>query len=223
LLYLDYWWYLSDNPSRVGGGALCGAGLVIPGITCDNHVSDWEGLTVVIDRTTVKPVVLAVQYAQHATVVSYPWQQLRSSWEAPEVRALVAHVADVSERPLAFIAKGTHATYPRPCPGGCWQSANNNLHDGGHDGVLPWIGNYTAICGAVSCVQLLPTLEGGRQPALWSAFAGTWGDVHCVLRYYCDKGVPPPAPGRQTRYLHPTRCTGVVDAHWEFRKEPCND
>jgi hypothetical protein len=223
LLYLDYWWYLSDNPSRVGGGALCGAGLVIPGITCDNHVSDWEGLTVVIDRTAVKPVVISVQYAQHATVVSYPWQQLRRNWEAPGVRALVAHVADVSERPLAFIAQGTHATYPRPCAKGCWQSANDSLQDGPHDGELPWIGNYTATCDDVSCVQMLPTLEGGRQPALWSAFAGTWGDVHCVLRYYCDSITPPTAPGRQTRYLHPTRCTGVVNARWEFHEEPCND
>jgi hypothetical protein len=223
LLYLDYWWYLSDNPSRVGGGALCGAGLVIPGITCDNHVSDWEGLTVVIDRTAAKPVVIAVQYAQHATVVSYPWQQLRSSWEAPSVRTLVAHVPDASERPLAFIARGTHATYPRPCAGGCLQSANDTLHDGPHDGELPWIGNYAATCGDVSCVQMLPTLEGGRQPALWSAFAGTWGDVHCALKFYCDSTAPPPAPGRQTRYLHPTRCTGVVNGRWEFRKEPCDD
>ena len=31
LLYLDYWWYLLDNPADTGGGALCGAGLVIAG------------------------------------------------------------------------------------------------------------------------------------------------------------------------------------------------
>jgi hypothetical protein len=34
----------------VGLKAFCGAGLVIPGITCHDHQSDWEGLTVVVDR-----------------------------------------------------------------------------------------------------------------------------------------------------------------------------
>jgi hypothetical protein len=43
LLYLDYWWYLPENPVGLGGGALCGAGFVIPGVTCLNHESDWEG------------------------------------------------------------------------------------------------------------------------------------------------------------------------------------
>ena len=42
-LFLDYWWYLPDNPTGSGGGAFCGPGLVIPGISCFDHESDWEG------------------------------------------------------------------------------------------------------------------------------------------------------------------------------------
>src|SRR5262249_28280148 len=75
LLYLDYWWYLAYNPVELGGGALCGAGLVISGVTCPSHQSDWEGVTVVVDRTG-KPRLLAVQYAQHSDVVRYPWSLL---------------------------------------------------------------------------------------------------------------------------------------------------
>ena len=52
-LYLDYWWYLPDNPARAGKGAFCGAGLVIPGVSCFDHQSDWEGITVKLDTTEV--------------------------------------------------------------------------------------------------------------------------------------------------------------------------
>ncbi|HEX2265559.1 MAG TPA: hypothetical protein VHH14_04685, partial [Solirubrobacterales bacterium] len=85
LLYLDYWWYLPDNPVGVGGGALCGAGFVIPGVTCQNHQSDWEGITVVLEREIgddgseqAKPV--AVHYAEHSSVVRYGWTLLRDRW-----------------------------------------------------------------------------------------------------------------------------------------------
>ncbi|MDQ3677761.1 MAG: hypothetical protein M3401_13345 [Actinomycetota bacterium] len=49
LVYLDYWWYLPDNPTNAGEGGLCGAGLIIPEVTCFDHQSDWEGVTVAID------------------------------------------------------------------------------------------------------------------------------------------------------------------------------
>jgi hypothetical protein len=222
LLYLDYWWYLPDNPSGVGGGAFCGAGLVIPGITCDNHESDWEGLTVVIDRTGATPVVTAVQYAQHAAVVRYAWTLLRHRWDTdPELSRFVSSVPDASDRPLAFIAKGTHATYPLPCQESCHQVAHPDLGEGPHRGALMWIGNDTATCGKTGCLQMLPTREGGEFPALWNAFAGTWGNVHCALTYYCDSGSPPPAPGRQSRYLHPMRCSGTVDTSWRFASGGC--
>ena len=31
-IYLDYWWYLPDNPANTAQGAMCGAGLVIAGV-----------------------------------------------------------------------------------------------------------------------------------------------------------------------------------------------
>ena len=48
LIYLDYWWYLPDNPARSGSGAFCGPGFSIGGVTCFDHQSDWEGVTVVL-------------------------------------------------------------------------------------------------------------------------------------------------------------------------------
>jgi hypothetical protein len=233
LLYLDYWWYLPENPVNIGHKVFCGAGLVIPGITCHNHESDWEGMTVVIDRTTSKPRVTSVQYAEHDAVVSFPWPQLRAYWDASPTKVgkttivgIVERVDKDHERPLAFIASGTHATYPKPCSkltsSKCTQFASGTGEDP-HDGSLPWIGNYSNVCGNSSCVHRLPTSEGGRQPALWNAFTGTWGDRHCALTYYCDSASPPAAPGNQGRYKHPTRCSGVGDG-WTFNgKERCDD
>jgi hypothetical protein len=233
LLYLDYWWYLSDNPSGVGGGALCGAGMVIPGITCENHVSDWEGMTVVVDRTSAHPFIKSVHYAEHKDVVAYEWKQLLQFWEGRSARRTAARraaapvpgfareLAERDERPLAFIASGTHATYAQPCLRQCRQ-ISADVGEGEHDGRLPWIGDFTATCGTGSCLQLLPTYEGGAHPALWNAFAGTWGKRECALTYYCDQTTPPPAPGQQGRYERPARCTRSVNSNWKPNHDQCD-
>ncbi len=202
MLYLDYWWYLPGNPVDVGAGALCGAGLVIPGVTCPGHQSDWEGVTVVIDRTEATPKVVAVQYAQHNSVVRYEWRRLRARWTKPDMPATVAAIADVAGRPLVFVAKGTHASYPEPCRG-CGQVAHADLGESSHLGDLGWVGNDTNACGKSSCLQMLPTRIGGRKPALWNAYTGQWGERHCELTFYCDSGSPPTAPGIQKRYQSP--------------------
>lgn len=221
LLYLDYWWYLPDNPVGVGGGALCGAGFVIPGVTCQNHQSDWEGMTVVVDRTEAKPRIVAVQYAEHSDVVRYSWAQLRERWAGDaRVQALVAGIPDRADRPLAFSAEGTHATYPLPCGGSCHQVAHPDIGEGPHRGDLPWVGDLTGACGRSSCLQLLPTRAGGAEPALWNAYNGPWGERHCFLTYYCDSGSPPTSPGKQGRYEHPASYDGYVNKKWQFQQAP---
>jgi hypothetical protein len=203
LLYLDYWWYLSDNPARAAGGALCGAGLVIPGATCQDHESDWEGVTVVVDRTTATPVVTAVHYAQHNRVNRYDWKALRAYWRTPRLQRFAKRVTGADARPLVFVAEGTHASYPFPCSTDCKQ-IGAGLGENDHDGELEWGGNNTKNCGAANCLQPLPTAGGGQQAALWNDFSGPWGKPHCLWRYYCDSGSPPEAPGRQKRYRDPT-------------------
>ncbi|MGE5527398.1 MAG: hypothetical protein ACM3Q9_01895 [Methanosarcina sp.] len=205
LLYLDYWWYLPDNPVELGGGALCGAGFVIAGLTCDNHQSDWEGMTVVLGMGGAEPQLVAVQYAQHDSIVRYSWQDLRSRWDrSPVIAKLVAGIDGADSRPLAFIARGTHATYPIPC-GNCGQVKRWALGEEPHRGDLPWIGDYSSACGHASCLQLLPTHARGTEPASWNAYENPWGELDCFLVYYCDSGTPPRSPGQQGRYEHPAR------------------
>jgi hypothetical protein len=221
-LYLDYWWYLPINPVSLGGGALCGAGLVIAGVTCQSHQSDWEGMTVVVDRTGAVPEIVAVQYAQHNKVIRYDWDLLRRYWEnKPKVKKLVERIDDASTRPLAFVASGSHATYPDPCPD-CSQVADTNVSEEPHNGDRLWVGDITGACGVDSCLQTLPTDHHGQRPALWNAYDGTWGEHHCFLTYYCDSGTPPTAPGHQKRYLDPTHYDGSADlagTKWRYHPE----
>jgi hypothetical protein len=207
LLYLDYWWYLPDNPSGSGKGAFCGAGLVVPGISCFDHVSDWEGVTVVVDRTDRVPEVLAVHYAQHDSVVRHAWPDLQERWgRDPTSRRLLTSLPDArGQRPLVYVARGTHASYATPCLRSTCRQVAHDLEEQRHNGRLPWIGDYSGACGRVDCLQLLPTGASGRAPALWNAFAGAWGRRRCLLVYYCDSSSPPAAPGRQARYRDPAR------------------
>lgn len=219
LLYLDYWWYLTDNPVAVGDGALCGAGLVIAGVTCLNHQSDWEGMTVVVNRGGTEPRIVAVQYAQHSDVVRYGWGLLKRRWRRQDIQARVAGIEDASTRPLAFSAEGTHSTYPTPCGGSCDQVADPVLKDDSHDGWLKWVGDDTTACGGSSCLQLLPTRNGGERPALWSAFDGPWGELECFLTVYCSSATPPESPGQQGRYKNPEDVDGYMDRRWHFHSE----
>lgn len=208
LVYLDYWWYLASNPVPIGDGALCGAGLVIAGKTCHDHDSDWEGLTVLVDRTRAATRVLSVNYAQHDSVVRYDWDGLRTVWDGQPASFATSNVDHPHERPMAYVAKGTHSTYPLPCRASACPQVAGGPEDSRHDGGRAWLGNYTPNCGAASCVQDLPTTAAGKDPALWNGFEGVWGEKHCELTYYCDTTTPPKAPGQQGRYRSPVDCDG---------------
>jgi hypothetical protein len=228
LLYLDYWWYLPANPARVGHGASCGIGLAIPGKTCFDHPSDWEGITVVVDRSGAEPVPVALQLAQHKHVVRYDYSSVREYWTdlrrtPARLRRLkrqlvdtLGQITDIDQRPLAFVARGTHATYVKPCPpdGPCRQVVDKDVPENAHDGVRSWSGNDTATCVKTSCVRLLPTRNGGRSPALWNAYDGVWGDQRCIIYgTYCNVEKSPNSPGAQPRYTDPVAVDAWADVH----------
>jgi lysophospholipase L1-like esterase len=213
-VYLDYWWYLPHNPAGSGGGAFCGAGFVIGGITCFDHQSDWEGVTVVLngDRPAAPPI--AVDYAQHDGVTRYTWRALQRLWDLGDRRRFGSHI-DAEQRPLVFAARGTHASYPLSCdtdqcipnpvPG---LRDRSSFEENSHDGALPWSGNAGVACAPV-CVTALPTHRGGSEPASWNGWGGVWGTANCVLGIVCTSSQPPHSPGAQSRYQRPW-CVGKV-------------
>jgi len=200
LKYLDYWWYLPDNPSNAGSGALCGAGFVVAGYTCHDHQSDWEGMTVLVDPPSGDPNPLAVVYSGHQHRTRYTWSALERLW-ATGYTATVARDNRRPGRPLVFIARGTHAAYPTGCPTRCTDKFTNQ-HEEPHDGRLPWPGAREADCVAL-CVTALPTTDRGRRPARWNAYNGRWGTANCELIVFCSSADPPRSPGQQVRYQRP--------------------
>jgi hypothetical protein len=202
-VYLDYWWYLPYNDTPLTPHGLCAAGFEIQGITCFDHQSDWEGITFVLRRAKcerrgktscpLKPS--RVLYAQHNHVVAYEWPYLARKW----AQLGLSH----GNRPVVFVARGSHSSYPLPCRGTCWQVAAH-LPDGSHDGGKAWPNNGNA-CQFL-CLKPLPTNRRGGtdKPALWSAFTGNWGVQNCILGgAFCSSVAAPRSPGLQPRYREP--------------------
>lgn len=206
-VYVDYWWFYSRNPSPVADKVFCGPGLRLPPFTCQEHVGDWEGLTVVLapctegapDCEDVGDELLGpeeVRYGQHEHIAAYDWDEvLAPLWSSlPRLRA----EALLGAGPIAFAARNSHASYPDPCFAGCTQETRD-LPEARHDGSVPWAGNDE--CDA--CVKPLPITPDG-EPALWNAFPGRWGAQRCILAgAYCDLSGAPRGPSFQRRYQDP--------------------
>jgi hypothetical protein len=224
-IYVDYWWYFTRNPSPIGAAVGCAPGARWVGVTCHDHPSDWEGVTVVLgpcpdaSRDCVRSeeeryAPLAVRYAQHEHLVSYSWPALTELWRRVQRRE--------PARPLVFVARDSHASYPVPCSGGCKQYATYPLFnadfpfidekrdEGSHDGKLAW--NYNDSCSqaedgdtATDCLEPMPITADGLA-ASWNAFRGRWGRQTCILAgAYCDTSRAPGSPSGQRRYRDPGR------------------
>jgi hypothetical protein len=201
LAVLDYWWYLPYNDNPVARKGFCGPGFTVAGVTCHEHVSDWEGITVEVDTRSPEPLPTKVRYAQHANVAEYDWPALRTLWGSSNYIGLTAGIDDAGARPIVLVARGSHASYPNVCGGGCEQPAVH-LPEGPHDGAQPWSENTDAAC-ALTCVSPTPVRARGTAAALWNAYEGPWGDRHCLLLVWCDVGSAPTAPAAQERYRDP--------------------
>jgi hypothetical protein len=107
-IVLDYWWYLDGNPARVAGGTSCGVGLSLPGKTCFDHDSDWEGITVVLEGSAADAVPVAIQSTEAVTPRS---GTLTTACGASGTAYCAAHTAVPRSRPprqRRRIATSTH-------------------------------------------------------------------------------------------------------------------
>jgi hypothetical protein len=143
----------------------------------DLHEGDWEGVTVIVDAAGRR--VEAVHFAAHA-----------SSWRYPAAVSAL----DGARHVRVYLARGSHAAYPRPCPRSCHQT-ESILPEGRFNGRRAWVANDPTIC-ARHCVRLFP-----ETPASWNGWNGLWGVPHSAL-------FPPPrTPAFQGRYQRPFAAT----------------
>jgi hypothetical protein len=195
--YVDYWWFLRFNDFYRSQPALvCHSPAAIASSVCDQHEGDWEGVTVVTPPDSSDELDYVV-YAAHKGTFRYTASELGLHG---------------GTRPDVFLARGSHAAYPKACArADCEQPAALaaeglvRLPEGRFDGKSPWERNDED-CGAdvpTSCLLSLPrTDEGGPSP--WTVWAGQWG-AGCEDACAPLTGVlSPRSPGVQQRYQTPS-------------------
>jgi FG-GAP repeat len=176
--YVNYWWFFRFNDAPAAGDLLG-----------QDHEGDWEGVSVAVPNNTTETFDFGVLEA-HGTL----WRYLRDAMRCGGTTA--AEPCTYAERPggtagfNAYVASGTHASYPAPCVSGCRQTTDGDLID--------------------EIFALPENPYGGEIPARldepapldfrWAAFGGSWG--------YGKTVASPAAPG-QSRYYEPweNQCT----------------
>jgi hypothetical protein len=148
----------------------------------DQHEGDWEGMTVIVDAAARH--VVSTHFAAHAGIWRY----------GDAVSRL-----DRGRHVRVYVARGSHAAYPRPCRRTPCGQTESVLPEGRSDGADPWIANDPTVCHR-RCVRLLPQ-DGGGAPASWDAWDGIWGTNPMSFV------TSPRTPAFQRRYKQPFRAS----------------
>ncbi len=192
--YIDYWWYLRFNHFYRSVPTLsCKSAFARQNGVCDEHEGDWEGVTAVTapgDDSRLDYVV----YAAHKGTFRYAASELQ--------------LRD-GTRPVVYVARGSHASYPKPCPKSCDQpialAAQGlvTLPESSFDGANDWARNADD-CPANapnSCLLSLPRTD--QNPEAWTVWQGQWGGG-CGDSCRGQPGPGSPrSPGLQSRYQTP--------------------
>jgi hypothetical protein len=206
--YWDYWWFLRYNnyTGKVNGCE----------IYCADHEGDWEGITVITTPHVEDPEIVGAIYAAHKDRVLV---------DGPLVPLSKGH-------PIAFVAEGTHASYPFRCSQ-CTQFSGIlgfRLPEEGHDGEVAWGSNLDSECEKHRCVEPLPELADAEDLALplageWAGWPGRWGET-CGFRPCSLEESSPSSPGLQTRFKCPwvpTRWARLAPDGTVSRSDPAGD
>jgi hypothetical protein len=219
LWYWDFWVFYryNDYQGKINRCALY----------CDDHEGDWEGVVVVTTESR-EPEVTGTIYAAHTDRIYVP----------------AATLPTIGTHPLAYVAKGTHATYPYICDANCKQYSGilkQDLPDGDHGGQIAWEDNSDVTCATDRCVRALPgsTKPGDQKlphAGGWAAWPGTWGAT-CPAGGCAGEGSSPRSPGLQARFkcpwvanlkALPAEGSGLLtesqpDGGWKREQEACLD
>jgi hypothetical protein len=213
--YVDYWWFFRYNDfPRIAGvnPTSCVTGPLHNTAACDDHESDWEGITVVTpisDPTQIQYVA----YAAHTGTYRYLPGQLDLRGED-------------HTRPAVFVANGSHASYTHPCDNRvlCQQHGTLSLPDGRYDGAVPWGRNSGNACNgtATPCLLHLPN-ELVHGSVSWDGYRGRWGKSCASRNESCPLAQGPLSPSQQPRYRDPWCSTVALPEGNKVEAKPSCD
>jgi hypothetical protein len=208
--YIDYWWFLRFNHfSKSEPKISCRSQVARQNGVCDEHEGDWEGVTVVTPPDDDKHIAYVV-YAAHKGTFRYAASQLQVQGGA---------------RPDVYVARGSHASYPRACltgdclqPNGLAADGLVNLPEGDYDGKAGWARNDDACVPNApgSCLQSLKL-----QP--WTDWPGQWGAGCGDACGGAPNANSPHSPGLQARFQSPWCSTQNGVFSCDGRALACSD
>ncbi|MEY2441193.1 MAG: Vacuolar protein sorting-associated protein 62 [bacterium] len=193
--YVDFWWYFRfNNFYKTDPGRVCRHQALITSSVCDEHEGDWEGVTVVTPPDSTDTLDYVV-FAAHRGTFRYAASELGLKG---------------GTRANVFLARGSHAAYPKVCarktcaqPGALAAGGVAKLPEGRFDGRSPWERNDEDCHADVptSCLLALP--RNDADPRAWTVWGGQWG-AGCQDACKGLKALNSPrSPGVQQRYQTP--------------------
>ncbi len=148
------------------------------------HEGDWERLTV---RLNKKDEATQVDYFQHGCPAEpYSWQDMQQKGFLTK-----------DTHPIAYSAKGTHATYPTPIHLGYWPFRNSNSCPGelaGFKNKFQGNGDVAADNGPVWQGWKIQLVNAETQG--WYGFGGAWGQVGGITTLRGESTGQPGPPHR---------------------------
>jgi Vacuolar protein sorting-associated protein 62 len=192
--YIDYWWFLRFNHFYRSDPSLsCKSPLAQKNSICDEHEGDWEGVTAVTapgDPARLDYVV----YAAHKGTFRYAASEIGM---------------EDGTRPVVYVARGSHASYPKPCSSDCSQpialAAKGllTLPESSFDGQRDWARNSDdcPVNAPGSCLLSLPRTD--QNPRAWAVWPGQWGNGCGDVCGGPAQVGSPLSPGVQPRYQTP--------------------
>jgi hypothetical protein len=214
--YVSYWWFFRYNDYRkIKIATQCDRA----NLYCGDHEGDWEGITVVTNAEDRRGIEY-VTYAEHSGNFNY----------APTEITLKPGPDGKRTRPVAYVADGTHATYPASCTGHfCWQlfpvpkleHLGLRLPEGRSNGAIGWDRNPDQE-GLESPKQCLIPLPDEVRDS-WNAFNGQWGRYCKPITAACPVNEGPATPSNQSRNIAPWCFLRVLPSGKGFEKgESCD-
>jgi uncharacterized delta-60 repeat protein len=179
--YYDYWAFYRFNHfySPVYG---------------DDHDGDWEHIVVAVNSST--PTYFDwVGFSAHNNV----WKYLRDTLYCDGTTSDGSCETTLASRPVAFIANGSHASYPRPCSADCHQ-VEPLIPERTFDGGAPWERDNTT-----SALQELPASGTPWSPDGSGNYTGQWGDWNGAWGSGSDSTISGgvESPGSRTEFNDP--------------------
>jgi hypothetical protein len=212
--FLDYWaFYRFNDSSHVPEPERA---------WFDRHQSDWEGMTVAVPCTK-RGIRVPCGTAGQDVPQSFDFVGFASHYNVWMYTKGVIVCADgglhwcgaLDQRPVGYVANGTHATYSRPCALACAQTdaylVGVPILEAHHDGRVPWQRNDDA--------GDLVSFPSARTS--WTYWAGNWNtDAEVFGPLYRDHNTLY-SPGHQHRFLKPWDpvCTPAPNSPadcWQF-------